>query len=94
MPPGAPLWVAQSSYRPFWFYWESDVRYHRSITEIPVNARCALVTAETAGQIEADPRWRAARPAPLATVTDNENRHFSLFGLGGNGLDAAQAQGD
>jgi hypothetical protein len=88
VPKGAVIWVAAPAYQPFWYYLEPDVRYVRSLGEVPAAGRFVLLpSSRNAGDLGRDPRGREA--LSLVTAVDGQRRSFSLFELSQSGNRAA-----
>lgn len=79
VPSGAPIWVDETTYRPFWYYLEPGVRYFHGPENLPNSARFVLTPAHDVGRLTADPRWHKA--ATLVISPDGSNRPFSLLDL-------------
>ena len=79
LPPGAPLWVLEDSYRPFWYYLEPDVRYFSRLTDLPAQAHYILLPSTKTQVFLQNPIWQNAPPKLILQAVDNENKAFDLF---------------
>ena len=87
LPPEAIVWVVDSSYQPFWYYLEPNVRYAPTLGKVPADGRFALIPSRGVGDLRRDPRWGEA--VPLVAAMDGQRRSFSLVERGQSGGRAA-----
>jgi 4-amino-4-deoxy-L-arabinose transferase-like glycosyltransferase len=79
MPAGATVWVLESSYRPFWYYLEPDVRYFDKLSGLPAYAQYILLPAAQTDKILHDPFRRGTPLRLVIQANDNEGKGFNLL---------------
>src|SRR4029078_6109697 len=84
LPEGAQVWVLEDTYRPFWDYLEPNVRYFRSLTDLPPEARYILLPASQTKTFLENRFWQSVPPTLIIQIVDNEKRKFDLLARSSN----------
>ena len=79
IPAREPLYTVDPDYQPFLFYVHAPIRYLRTVSEIPNEARFVLVQPQNRDALAESEKWLPRRARPILPVKDYRERETTLF---------------
>lgn len=78
LPAGATLYAVNPLFQPYLFYIRAPIRYVRTLSELPPDARDFITLPTERGRVESETRWAPARPR-LRVATPEYRGHATLL---------------